>query len=73
MEFEQFETLDGQKVSKLSVEWISFSWKNHLKRKVLLSPQVMCILFISFLTVLKLQGQISDSELKIIVLPLKVS
>ena len=51
----KLEILGSQKVSKLSLEWISFSWKNHLKRKVLLRPQFLCILFTSFLTVLKLQ------------------
>ena len=39
-------------------------WKNHLKRKVLLGRQEM--------SVLKLQGQISDAELKTKVVPLKV-
>ena len=49
-----------------------WSWKNHLKRKVLLGRQVMLTIFTSFLTVLKLQGQISDAELKTKVVPLKV-
>ena len=41
----KLEILGSQKVSKLSLEWISFSWKNHLKRIQFYYVPNSCVFF----------------------------